>query len=80
MFYFETGKVKEDFAVFAQAKGAAGVIIATQPTDSIELGSVDMACAYVDYELGMDILLYIQTTKYTSPPSHFSLKSNYGIF
>ncbi|EOA34423.1 hypothetical protein CARUB_v10021953mg [Capsella rubella] len=63
LFYFQPGKAQEDYAVFAESKGAVGVIIATHPSDNIEIGSTDIASAYVDFELGMDILLYIQTTK-----------------
>ncbi|CAH2065670.1 unnamed protein product [Thlaspi arvense] len=70
VFFFQTPKFQEDFAEFAQSNGAAGVIIAIQPSDAIEQSIADIACAFVDYELGMDILLYIQTT--TSPKAKIS--------
>ncbi|VVB09085.1 unnamed protein product [Arabis nemorensis] len=70
LFFFHTEKIQEDFVVYAESKGAAGVIIASQPMDSVEPSSADIACAYVDYELGMDILLYLQTT--TSPIAKIS--------
>ncbi|CAH8257151.1 unnamed protein product [Arabidopsis lyrata] len=63
LFFFQTAKYQDDFVEYAQSNGAAGVILAMQPTDSIDPGSADIAYAYVDYEIGMDILLYIQTTK-----------------
>lgn len=73
LFLFQTGKYQDDFAVFAESKGAVGVIIATQPMDTVEPSSADIATAYVDYELGMDILLYLQTTTYVSFLLHISL-------
>ncbi|XP_024006608.1 subtilisin-like protease SBT3.16 [Eutrema salsugineum] len=64
LFSFQTVKFADDFVTFVQSKGAVGVIIATQPTDTVEPCTASIACAYVDYELGMDILLYLQTTTY----------------
>jgi len=63
LLFFQRANFEDDFAAYAKSKGAVGVIIATQPTDSIDASTVDIAIAYVDNELGMDILLYIQTTK-----------------
>lgn len=60
---FKTAKIEDELANFAQTKGAAGAIIVSQPTDNVQSHYVPIAFAYVDYELGMDILLYIQTTK-----------------
>ncbi|CAH2065669.1 unnamed protein product [Thlaspi arvense] len=51
------GKYDTEFAIFEHTEGAAGVIIATQPSDRVTPCMEGMACAYVDYELGMDIML-----------------------
>lgn len=63
LFTFLTDRFTEEIAVFVKSKGVVGIIIATKPTDLIEPGTEDIASARVDYEIGMDILLYLQTTK-----------------
>lgn len=60
---FKTAKSEEDLAGLAQEKEAAGAIIVMNPTDEVGPHWVRIPFAYVDYELGMDILLYIRTTK-----------------
>lgn len=75
---FKAGKAKgkilfsfhypKDIEAFTKSIGVVGVIIATRPYDYIEPGTMDIPCAYVDFEIGMDVMLYLQTTKYVSPP------------
>ncbi|KAG2322068.1 hypothetical protein Bca52824_015281 [Brassica carinata] len=64
LFTFLTDRYTEEIALYAESKGVVGIIIATKPTDLIELGTLYIASARVDYEIGMDILLYLQTTKF----------------
>ncbi|KAL1223196.1 Subtilisin-like protease SBT3.16 [Cardamine amara subsp. amara] len=61
---FKTPRIEGELANFAQTIGAAGAIIVAQPSDSVNPHFVTIPFAYVDNELGMDIMLYIQTTKF----------------
>ncbi|XP_010470495.1 PREDICTED: subtilisin-like protease SBT3.16 isoform X1 [Camelina sativa] len=63
LFSFIRGTLAENFGVVMQKVGAVGLIIAIKPTDTVVTAKADIPVAYVDYELGMDILLYMQTTK-----------------
>ena len=63
LFTFLTDRFTDQMAEFAKSKGVVGIIIATKPIDLIEPGTAGIASARVDYEIGMDILLYLQTTK-----------------
>ncbi|KAF8101001.1 hypothetical protein N665_0212s0041 [Sinapis alba] len=55
----------EDIADYLKSNGVVGVIIASRPYDIIESGiSTDIPYVYVDFEVGMDIMLYFQTTKF----------------
>uniref|UniRef100_M4CIW9 Uncharacterized protein n=1 Tax=Brassica campestris TaxID=3711 RepID=M4CIW9_BRACM len=64
LFTFLTDRSTDQIAEFAKSKGVVGIIIATKPIDLIEPGTAGIASARVDYEIGMDILLYLQTTKF----------------
>ncbi|KAJ0256121.1 Subtilisin-like protease 6 [Hirschfeldia incana] len=64
LFTFQTDRFTEEMAELAISKGVVGIIIATKPVDMIEPSTLGIASARVDYEIGMDILLYIQTTKF----------------
>ncbi|CAH8377771.1 unnamed protein product [Eruca vesicaria subsp. sativa] len=58
-------KLPDDIEAFAKANGIVGLIIATQPFDNyVKLGTTNTSRAYVDYEIGMDIMLYLQTNKF----------------
>ncbi|CAA7046651.1 unnamed protein product [Microthlaspi erraticum] len=70
LFYFDTSNSDVDIADIAEKKGAVGVIMASQPTDTMGETPGLIPTAYVDYEVGMDILLYIQTT--TAPIAKIS--------
>ncbi|CAH8319524.1 unnamed protein product [Eruca vesicaria subsp. sativa] len=64
LFSFITDKFTDEMAEFVKSKGVVGIIIATKPIDLIEPGVAGIATARVDFEVGMDILLYIQTSKF----------------
>ncbi|KAL0844271.1 hypothetical protein Bca101_017517 [Brassica carinata] len=66
LFNFQTTAPADpaDIEAFTKSNGVVGVIIASKPYDIIEPGTMDIPCAYVDFEIGMDIMLYLRTTKF----------------
>ena len=52
-----------DIEEYAKSNGVVGVIIASKPYDHIAPGTTDIPYVYVDFEIGMDIMLYFKTTK-----------------
>ncbi|KAJ4907119.1 Subtilisin-like serine endopeptidase family protein [Raphanus sativus] len=68
LFSFETKPTNPadpaDIEDFTKSNGVVGLIIASQPYDSIQSGTMDVPYVYVDFEIGMDIMLYLQTTKF----------------
>ncbi|KAG2296606.1 hypothetical protein Bca52824_043275 [Brassica carinata] len=53
-----------DIEEYAKSNGVVGVIIASNPYDHIAPGTTDIPYVYVDFEIGMDIMLYFKTAKF----------------
>ncbi|PON71967.1 Subtilase [Parasponia andersonii] len=59
---FKEGYI-EDTAYWIQKAGALGLIVAENPTRSLYSCSADFPCVQVSYDIAMQILYYIRTTK-----------------